>query len=131
MTCSLTFAVIGGDRRSFYAAKRLREYGFETNLFGLENEKTYDPSEKIRADAVLFPVPFSKDGRHLFAPESKEKILICQGMRMRETFCKKVSRALPKTLKKGKEQCEHSEQTKRKPQDGANKVLQILIYRGA
>ena len=76
MTCSLTFAVIGGDCRSFFAAKRLREYGFETNLFGLENEKTYDPSEKIRADAVLFPIPFSKDGRHLFAPESKEKILI-------------------------------------------------------
>jgi dipicolinate synthase subunit A len=76
MAHSLTFAVIGGDRRSFFAAKRLREYGFETNLFGFENEKTYDPSEKIRAEVALLPVPFSRDGVHLFAPESKEKILI-------------------------------------------------------
>lgn len=76
MTHSLTFAVIGGDRRSFYAAKRLGEYGFETKLFGLEKEETYDPSGKIRADAVLLPVPFTKDGVHIFAPESAESILI-------------------------------------------------------
>ena len=76
MAHSLTFAVIGGDRRSFYAAKRLREHGFETKLFGIENEETYDPLEKIRADAVLLPVPFTRDGIHIFAPESAEKILI-------------------------------------------------------
>ncbi|MBR7161855.1 MAG: NAD(P)-binding domain-containing protein [Clostridia bacterium] len=76
MAHSFTFAVVGGDRRSFYAAKRLREYGFETKIFGLENEETYDPTEKIRTAAVLLPIPFTKDGIHLFAPESKEKILI-------------------------------------------------------
>lgn len=76
MDHSFTFAVIGGDRRSFYAAKRLRAYGFETDLFGFENEKTYNPSEIIWADAVLLPIPFSRDGIHLFAPESKDKILI-------------------------------------------------------
>lgn len=76
MTHSFTFTVIGGDRRSFYAAKRLRENGFETKLFGLENEETYNPLKKIQADAVLLPVPFTRDGVHVFAPESAEKILI-------------------------------------------------------
>ena len=76
MTHSLTFAVIGGDRRSFYAAQKLREYGFETKIFGLKNEEIYHPSEKIKADAVLLPVPLSKDGIRLFAPESKEVIFI-------------------------------------------------------
>ena len=76
MAHSLTFAVIGGDRRSFYVAKRLGEYGFETKLFGLEKEEAYDPLIKIQADAVLLPIPFTRDGIHIFAPESKEKILI-------------------------------------------------------
>lgn len=76
MESKLTFAVIGGDRRSFYAAKRLGEYGFSVGLFGLKDEKTYCPSERIEADAVLLPVPFTRDGVHLFAPESAEKILI-------------------------------------------------------
>ena len=73
---AFTFAVIGGDRRSFYAAKRLREYGFQTKIFGLKNEKTYHPSEDIETDAVLLPVPLSRDGIHLFSPESREDILI-------------------------------------------------------
>ena len=76
MEKKLTFAVIGGDRRSFYAAKRLREYGFETKLLGLQNEKTFCPLEKTEADAVLLPIPFTRDGIHIFAPESSEKILI-------------------------------------------------------
>ena len=73
---TFTFAVIGGDRRSFYAAKRLEEYGFETKLFGLEKEETYNPLKKIQADAVLLPIPFTRDGIHIFAPESTEEILI-------------------------------------------------------
>ena len=76
MTHSLTFAVIGGDRRSFYAAKKLREYGFATKISGLKNEEIYRPTEEIKADVVLLPVPFSRDGVHLFAPESKETIFI-------------------------------------------------------
>ena len=73
---TFTFAVIGGDRRSFYAAQKLREYGFETKLFGLKNEETYQPSEKINTNAVLLPVPLTKDGIRLFAPESEESIFI-------------------------------------------------------
>ena len=76
MDKNFTFAVIGGDRRSFYAAKRLKEYGFETKLFGLKNEKPFRSLNKTEADAVLLPVPFTRDGIHIFAPESTEEILI-------------------------------------------------------
>ena len=76
MDHSFTFAVVGGDRRSFYAAQKLREYGFEIRIFGLKNEETYRPSERIKADAVLLPVPFTRDGIHIFAPESREPIVI-------------------------------------------------------
>lgn len=76
MDKNFTFAVIGGDRRSFYAAKRFREYGFETKLFGLKNETPFCPLEKIEADAFLLPVPFTRDGIHVFAPESAEEICI-------------------------------------------------------
>ena len=76
MAHSFTFTVIGGDNRNFYAAKRLRENGFETKIFGLKNEETYHPLKKIQTDAVLLPIPFTRDGIHIFAPESAEKILI-------------------------------------------------------
>ena len=76
MDKNFTFAVIGGDRRSFYAAKRLKECGFETKLFGLKNEKPFCPLEKTEADAILLPIPFTRDGIHIFVPESTEEILI-------------------------------------------------------
>lgn len=78
MDHAFTFAVIGGDRRSFYAAERLEEYGFKTKLFGLKGTEIYLPYEKTEADAVLLPVPFTRDGVHIFAPESSEKILISE-----------------------------------------------------
>ena len=72
----LTFTVIGGDWRSFFAAKRLREQGFPTEILALKNEKSFMPSEKISTDVILLPLPISRDGEHLFAPESKEPILL-------------------------------------------------------
>ena len=72
----LTFTVIGGDQRSFFAAKRLREQGFPTEILSLKNEKSFLPSEKISTDAVLLPLPLTRDGKHLFAPDAKEPILL-------------------------------------------------------
>jgi len=72
----LTFAILGGDKRSLWAAKRLREQNFETELFALENEKAFLPSDTVRADIVILPMPISRDGVHLFAPESSEPILL-------------------------------------------------------
>ena len=42
----------------------------------MKNEEIYRPFEEIKADAVLLPVPLSRDGIRLFAPESKEVIFI-------------------------------------------------------
>ena len=72
----LTFTVIGGDQRSFFAAKRLREQGFSTEILSLKNEKSFLPSEKISTDAVLLPLPLTRDGKHLFAPDAKEPIIL-------------------------------------------------------
>jgi DNA ligase (NAD+) len=38
MNKNFTFAVIGGDRRSFYAAKRFREYGFTMQCISNKSE---------------------------------------------------------------------------------------------
>jgi dipicolinate synthase subunit A len=72
----LTFTVIGGDQRSFFAAKRLREQGFPTEILALKNEKSFLPSENISTDVVLLPLPVTRDGKHLFAPEAKDPILL-------------------------------------------------------
>ena len=70
----LTFTVIGGDQRSFFTAKRLGEQGFPTEILALKNKKSFSPSEKISTDVVLLPLPITRDGEHLYAPESKEPI---------------------------------------------------------
>ena len=72
----LTFAVIGGDRRSFFAAKRLREQGFLTETIGLKNERPFLATGEIGANVVVLPLPITRDGVHLFAPESKEPIAL-------------------------------------------------------
>ena len=72
----LTFAVIGGDRRSFFAAKRLQEKGFATEMMALKDTPLFSPSESISTDVVLLPLPITRDGVHLFAPESKEPIAL-------------------------------------------------------
>ena len=44
----------------------------------MKGTEIYLPYEKTEADAVLLPVPFTRDGVHIFAPESSEKILISE-----------------------------------------------------
>ena len=70
-----SFAVIGGDKRMIYCAKALEEDGFDvyTAGTGLENDKA--PQEALQlADAVILPVPASRDNENIFAPLSKDKI---------------------------------------------------------
>lgn len=73
-----SFAVIGGDKRQIFAAKRLRELGYTAELFALTEGRPYAALKEIRADAYLLPIPFTRDGETLFAPESDEKILISE-----------------------------------------------------
>ena len=76
MEKALTLTVIGGDRRSFFAAKRLRERGFSVELMALGNEKPFCAADLIQTDAILLPLPLTRDGKHLFAPESKNEIAL-------------------------------------------------------
>ena len=74
MKKALNFAVIGGDQRQIFAAKRLRMYGHSAELFALTGGKTYDDCKKIKADAYLLPLPFTKDGHTLFTSDTEETI---------------------------------------------------------
>lgn len=80
-------AVIGGDHRSIYAAGYLADAGVHISMYALEEteegcchclDKTrckapYLLSEAVNgADAILFPIPFSRDGQRICAPYSKK-----------------------------------------------------------
>ncbi|MBQ8497419.1 MAG: hypothetical protein IJ489_08215 [Clostridia bacterium] len=67
-------AVVGGDRRNIFAAKRLCERGYRAEIFALTGGKTYDDCKKTEADAYLLPLPLTKDGESLFTPDTHEKI---------------------------------------------------------
>lgn len=76
-------AVVGGDGRQLYMAKALIEHGFEVFLCGFDkNEdagelKRACVGEAIRsADAVILPIPASRNGVSVNAPFSDEVITL-------------------------------------------------------
>ena len=73
---ALDFAVIGGDRRQIFAAKHLRERGYQAELFMHSAGKPYNVLKEIKAHAYLLPIPLTRDGKTIFAPESEKKIEI-------------------------------------------------------
>lgn len=77
------FLIIGGDIRQIYVADKLKERGFEAELCGFdlpaprsECKFNMKPPEMCLADfdAVILPLPVSRDTVHLNAPFSSEKI---------------------------------------------------------
>lgn len=73
---ALEFAVIGGDKRQIFAAERLQERGYQAELFMHSCGRPYTALKEIEAKAYLLPIPLTRDGKTIFAPESKEKIEI-------------------------------------------------------
>ncbi|MBQ6119771.1 MAG: hypothetical protein IJK98_11100, partial [Clostridia bacterium] len=74
-------SVIGGDTRQIYAADRLQKTGYDVTLTGFEYfdsviKKAEDvPLDRaLTAEILLLPLPFSKNGRTLNAPYSKNEI---------------------------------------------------------
>lgn len=61
--------VIGGDRRMDYAAEKLSE-SYETKRFGSDS----DTAVSGRFDAIVLPLPLSKNGSHVFAPSLKDPV---------------------------------------------------------
>ena len=81
MKSELNFGVIGGDTRLAYAANRLTERGCSVCAAGLEllesvpfAFRTTDLYTALRAQNLLFGLPFTKTGDTLYAPFSKEPI---------------------------------------------------------
>ena len=63
----IKFAVIGGDYRYKYLSDILRENGYGINIYGNRYCET-DSLERAmnNADAVIAPIPFSKDGVNVY-----------------------------------------------------------------
>ena len=67
--------VIGGDKRLKTAVKVLCEKGFTVNTIGLYDDESGDIAD---GDALLLPVPTTKDGETVFAPFAKHKIYLSE-----------------------------------------------------
>lgn len=77
-----SFLFAGGDERQFYAADKLKKMGYETAAAGF---KKYDGAVPYKAesaenaylyDAVVLPLPLTRDGENINAPFSENKISI-------------------------------------------------------
>lgn len=70
-------SLIGGDLRQLTVAKLMKKDGYDTILYGFDDEDcAEDISSVYSADAVILPIPVSFDGKHINAPFSKRKITI-------------------------------------------------------
>lgn len=79
------FLVIGGDMRQVYMAEALGQAGFDVSLYGFEHleesnaahQRYPDYYEALKGkDAVIFPLPLSRDNVSLNAPFAGEEILL-------------------------------------------------------
>lgn len=77
-----SFLFAGGDERQLYAADKLKKMGYETAAAGFEK---YDGAVPYKAesaenaylyDAVVLPLPLTRDGENVNAPFSENKISI-------------------------------------------------------
>ncbi len=75
--------IIGGDSRQLYMSDYLESFGYEIYLFGLPEAKRkceLNIKDAIKkADAIIFPLPITKDGKNVFSvvpiKESLEDII--------------------------------------------------------
>lgn len=93
-----SFAVIGGDKRQLYMAKALEESGYAVFVAGFENMEQNLFSKKAMtsyieainsSDAVVLPLPVSKDKKTLNAPFSENTILLND--EFANLICKKLT----------------------------------------
>ena len=79
MEHKISVAVIGGDRRLTAAAERLAQLGMSVRAFGFEAGRipaAGSLAAAAEAEALLFGLPFSKDGESVFAPFAKDTITV-------------------------------------------------------
>lgn len=98
----MTVSFVGGDERALAAARRLREHGCAVRCAGLSLLHPTDllctsPGDAaVGADAVVLPLPYTKDATTLYAPFSATPIPLCELDFARGTrvFCGKADFAL-------------------------------------
>lgn len=65
------FLIIGGDTRQLYMADYLESLGYKVSIYGLPEKQRKCvadiKTEIAESDAVILPLPVSKDGRKLFS----------------------------------------------------------------
>lgn len=77
-----SFLFAGGDERQLYAADKLKKMGYKTAATGFEKYDGAVPYKAERAenaylyDAVVLPLPLTRDGENINAPFSENKIRI-------------------------------------------------------
>ena len=80
-----TFAIIGGDYRTVFAANRLASLGYTVYIYGFGNDITFDEavnrSHSVKdvlseANYVLLPLPYSTDGENINTILSDKQIAI-------------------------------------------------------
>ncbi len=67
------FTVAGGDNRLHYTAESLRENGYTVTRTKADANEDY-----TNTDVLILPVPLSRDGTHVFAPNAGDPIEIDQ-----------------------------------------------------
>lgn len=79
------FLIIGGDVRQIYLAQALNEKGFIANTYGFNNiENINIPRFEYKnlkqaidySDAIILPLPMTRDGKKINCPFSEQDILI-------------------------------------------------------
>lgn len=71
-----TFGVLGGDKRSFYLAKALKDDGYKVRLWGFDKLGTMDCeiASALDSDIIILPViPFSED-ENVVSPYSNSNL---------------------------------------------------------
>ena len=75
-----TVSVAGGDTRQIYIAERLEEHGLTVSLFGfddfggLTSPRADTLEDALRCDALILPLPCTKNGRTLNAPYAAREL---------------------------------------------------------
>jgi dipicolinate synthase subunit A len=81
MDKKINISIIGGDLRLVHLANLLSE-NYEVNVFGNNHEVLDSTIHKMKflekaiekSSIIIFPIPFSKDSYHIYAPFFQEKI---------------------------------------------------------
>lgn len=71
--------IVGGDKRNYWLAKLLNQYGINTYLMGFEqidDTQTFSTSILQKAETVIGPIPFTVDGKDVFMPYSDKTLSV-------------------------------------------------------